>query len=114
MNRGAVAGVAADVRSGSKADIEPLPSYVRFTPERGHKSWQASEGKRATRSDAKASHGAGFTPGAGAEGHSPHNRSELQIGAPMSWYGAHCGRHGTHRRVVTSGDFDCKRGSQNN
>jgi hypothetical protein len=38
MNRGAVAGVAADVRSGSKADISLSPTDVRFTPESGHGS----------------------------------------------------------------------------
>jgi hypothetical protein len=32
MNRGAVAGVAADVRSGSKADIGTQSSNVRFVP----------------------------------------------------------------------------------
>ena len=32
MNRGAVAGVAADVRSGSKADIGEGAIDVRFTP----------------------------------------------------------------------------------
>jgi len=36
MNRGAVAGVAADVRSGSKADIRPKELDVRFTPKSGH------------------------------------------------------------------------------
>jgi len=37
MNRGAVAGVAADVRSGSKADIEAPRPHVRFTPKSGHR-----------------------------------------------------------------------------
>jgi hypothetical protein len=32
MNRGAVAGVVADVRSGSLADIWPEELDVRFTP----------------------------------------------------------------------------------
>ena len=36
MNRGAVAGVAADVRSGSLADIRPKELDVRFTPKSGH------------------------------------------------------------------------------
>jgi hypothetical protein len=36
MNRGAVAGVAADVRSGSKADVTLLNFDVRFAPESGH------------------------------------------------------------------------------
>lgn len=37
MNRGAVAGVAADVRSGSKADISACQLDVRFTPKSGHR-----------------------------------------------------------------------------
>jgi hypothetical protein len=36
MNRGAVAGVAADVRSGSLADIAAAVANVGFTPESGH------------------------------------------------------------------------------
>jgi hypothetical protein len=38
MNRGAVAGVAADVRSGSSADIAVSICDVRFAPESGLKS----------------------------------------------------------------------------
>ena len=38
MNRGAVAGVAADVRSGSKADILLRERDVRFTPQSGHRN----------------------------------------------------------------------------
>ena len=40
MNRGAVAGVAADVPSGSKADIGEGAIDVRFTPESGHWLYQ--------------------------------------------------------------------------
>jgi hypothetical protein len=36
MNRGAVAGVAADVRSGSLADIADALPDVRFSLKSGH------------------------------------------------------------------------------
>jgi len=42
MNRGAVAGVAADVRSGSKADLAAGLENVRFARKSGH---EAREGR---------------------------------------------------------------------